>query len=250
METVTWRDLCGPVCIFLDDKWENGKLIKVHKDEVVYTLSGDLDQFIIIKDEAYGIIRPRQVVADLGRGDTYTGTNPLFFGPAGQGLYGKIIVERKDRPGNYRVHFKYRPQKSVKTKNVKLNLGKHKTMSEAEAVCDGKIREWLDNRKKYASQKRKRTTWIRRRTTPTKECNTPKRAFTHNSNRRGKSSGVLDEQNEKEIFSPVANSMVATPMAKHVRKKPQKKKKQPVDVRCVCCLFVCLFVCLIFLFAS
>ena len=116
METVTWRDLRGPVCIFLDNKWENGKLIKVHKDEVVYTLSGDLDQFIITKDESYGIIRPRQVVGDLGKGQTYTESDPLLFGPAGKGLYGKIIVGRKDRPDNYRVHFKYRPQNLSKRK--------------------------------------------------------------------------------------------------------------------------------------
>ena len=141
-------------------------------------LSGDLDQFIITKDESYDIIRPRQVVADLGKGQTYTESDPLFFGPAGKGLYGKIIVGRKDRPDNYRVHFKYRPQKSVKTQNLKLNLDKHKTISKAEAVCDDKIREWLDNRKQHVSQKRKRTTnWIRKRTTndnqkdttPTKE---------------------------------------------------------------------------------
>ena len=117
--------MCEAVCIFLDDKWQNGKLIEVQKDHVVYSLSGDPEQYIMTKDEAYSIIRSRKIVTSTGKGEAYTGSNPLIFGPAGVGLYGKRITERKDRPGIYRVHVKYKPQKSAKVLNLKINLGKH-----------------------------------------------------------------------------------------------------------------------------
>ena len=81
MSSFTWRDFIGPVCIFVDGRWQNGKVVEIRADEVVYKLSGDPDSFIITKDEAHSIIRKRGTVALVGKGKQYTGRNPLVFGP-------------------------------------------------------------------------------------------------------------------------------------------------------------------------
>ena len=104
----------------------------------------------------------------------------------------------------------------------------------AASVCDEKIREWLLNRNKFQSQKRKRGVWIKklnaRRTdlqrTPT--ANTPKRS-TNAPRRITRSAGVVDDN--ADVFSPVAKSMFKTPVVKHVKKNVRKqidtgKKKQ------------------------
>ena len=125
MSSFTWRDFIGPVCIFVDGRWQNGKVVEIRADEVVYKLSGDPDSFIITKDEAHSIIRKRGTVASVGKGKQYTGRNPLVFGPKGCNIYGRRIVERRDRPGTFRVHVKYQTKKYQKVREVKINLGKH-----------------------------------------------------------------------------------------------------------------------------
>ena len=94
---------------------------------MVYKLSGDPDSYIISKDEAHSIIHKRGTVASVGKGEQYTGNNPLVFGPKGCNIYGKRIVEveRKDRPDTFRVHVKYQTRKHHKVRNIKINLGKH-----------------------------------------------------------------------------------------------------------------------------
>ena len=121
----TWRDFVGPVCVFVDGSWQNGKVVKILNNDVVYKLSGDPESYIISKDEAHLIIRKRGTVASFGKGEQYTGSNPLVFGPKGCNIYGKRIVERKDRPGTFRVHVKYQTRKHHKVRNIKINLGKH-----------------------------------------------------------------------------------------------------------------------------
>ena len=121
----TWRDFIGPVCVFVDGRWQNGKVVEIRNNDVVYKLSGDPDSYIISKDEAHSIIRKRGTVASIGKGEQYTGSNPLVFGPKGCNIYGKRIVERKDRPGTFRVHVKYQTQKHRKVQNIKINLGTH-----------------------------------------------------------------------------------------------------------------------------
>ena len=59
----------------------------------------------------------------------YTGSNPLVFGPDGASIYGKKIIERKDRPNVYRVEIKYKPLQYGKVTNHKTNLGKHVSFS-------------------------------------------------------------------------------------------------------------------------
>ena len=129
--SLTWRDFVGPVCIFVDERWQNGKVVEIHDKHVVYKLSGDPESYIISKDEAHSIIRKRGTVASVGKGQTYTGSNPLIFGPTGCNIYGRKIVERKDRPGNFRVHVKYQSKKHEKVRNIKINLGKH-----VDSFCD------------------------------------------------------------------------------------------------------------------
>lgn len=121
----TWADLVGPICIFLDNKWCNGKLVEVRENHIVYSLSGSQDKFIVQKDQAYKIIRTRKVVQSTGKGEKYNGKNPLIFGPDGACIYGKKIRERKDRPGVYRLEIKFKPTKTGKVQNKKINLGKH-----------------------------------------------------------------------------------------------------------------------------
>ena len=124
MSSFTWRDIVGPVCVFIDGRWKNGKVVEIRTNEVVYKLSGDPDTFIISKDEVNSIIRKRGTVASVGKGDQYTGSNPLIFGPKGYNIYGMQIVKRKDRPGGvYRVHFNYRTRKHHKVREIKLKLG-------------------------------------------------------------------------------------------------------------------------------
>ena len=123
--SLTWRDLIGPVSAFVNGRWQNGKVVDIRTNDVVYKLSGDPDSFIISKDEAHSIIRKRITVTSVGKGETYTGSNPLVFGPKGRNIYGKRIVERKDRPGTFRVHVKYQTRKHHKVRNIKINLGKH-----------------------------------------------------------------------------------------------------------------------------
>ena len=122
----TWRDLVGPVCIFLDDKWQNGNLDEIYKDHVVFSVSGDPDQFIMSKDEAYSCIRSRKVVTASTKQQKYNGKNAIHvFGPLGVNVYGRNIVKRKDRPNVYRVEIKYKPQKYSKVQNIRIPLGKH-----------------------------------------------------------------------------------------------------------------------------
>ena len=125
MSSFTWRDFIGPVCIFVDGRWQNGKVVEIRSHEVLYKLSGDPDSYIISKDEAHSIIRKRGKVALVGKGEKYTGKNPLVFGPKGCNIYGRRIVERKDRPGTFRVHVNYQTRKHHKVRNIKINLGKH-----------------------------------------------------------------------------------------------------------------------------
>ena len=121
----TWRDFLGAVCVFVDGRWQNGKVVEIRTNDVVFKLSGDPDSYIIPKDEAHSIIRKRGSVVSVGKGKEYTGSNPLIFGPKGCNIYGRKIVERKDRPGEFRVHVKYQTKKSHKVRNIKINLGSH-----------------------------------------------------------------------------------------------------------------------------
>ena len=124
--TTTWADLVGPMCIFLDDKWCDGKLIEVKENHVLYSLAeSPMEEFILQKDQAYKLIRTRKVVKAMGKGEKYNGNNPLIFGPDGSCIYGKKVKERKDRPGVYRLEIKFKPTNTAKVKNIKINLGKH-----------------------------------------------------------------------------------------------------------------------------
>ena len=81
------------------------------------------------------------------------------------------------------------------------------------------------NRNKFASQKRKRGSWIKKlnaRKNHTPTANTPKRA-TNAPRRTTRSSGVVDDSN---IFSPVAKSMFKTPVAKQKHVKRNVRKQQ------------------------
>ena len=131
----TWRDFVGPVCVFVDGRWQNGKVVKIWSNEIVYKLSGDPDSYIISKDEAHSIIRKRGTVISVGKGDQYTGSNPLVFGPKGCNIYGKRIIERKDRPGTFRVHVKYQTRKHHHVRDIKINLGKHVRFLAYFAFC-------------------------------------------------------------------------------------------------------------------
>ena len=106
-------------------------------------------------------------------------------------------------------------------------------LSSADAICDSKIREWLANRKKHAASKRKRTSsWISKlNNTQSKTnkskctcCNTPKRI----TRSKARSRHVIDET--AYANSPVAPSMVTTPVVKHVIKKRKQPKKQQQKV--------------------
>ena len=81
--SLTWSDFIGPVCIFVDERWENGKVVEIRSSHVVYKLSGDPDSYIITKDQAHSIIRKRGTVTSVAKGQQYTGVNPLVFGPTG-----------------------------------------------------------------------------------------------------------------------------------------------------------------------
>ena len=105
----TWLDLCGLVSVYLDGEWKKGILLEVRENDVVYSLSGDPEKYIMSKDEARSIVRDWKIVTYTGTGTAYTGTNPLVFGPDGASIYGKKIIERKDRPNVYRVEIKYKP---------------------------------------------------------------------------------------------------------------------------------------------
>ena len=125
----TWLDLCGPVSVYLDGEWKKGILLEVRENDVVYSLSGDPEKYIMSKDEARSIVRDRKIVTYTGAGTAYTGSNPLVFGPDGASIYGKKIIERKDRPNVYRVEIKYKPLQYGKVTNHKINLGKHVSFS-------------------------------------------------------------------------------------------------------------------------
>ena len=233
----TWSNLLGPVCIFLNREWKNGQLVEVKKDHVVYSISGDSTQYIITKDEAYHIIRKRNNVTTADKTGKYTGKNPMVFGPDGKNLYGKKVVERKDRPGVYRVEIKYRPQKYAKVQNIRINLGRHASLETASSVADEHINNWLINRTKHASSKRKRskrtTKLSTRKLTPTK-CNTPKRVTTTATRRTRRTAAAITTP-DKKVFSPLAPTMLRTPVVKAVHKKEKKKtqtknKKKEPDV--------------------
>ena len=167
--SLTWRDLIGPVSVFINGHWQNGKVVEIRTNAVMYKLSGDRDSFIISKDGAHSIIRKRITVASVGKDKTYTGSNPFVFGPKGCNIYRKRIVERKDRPGTFRAY-------SCELSNAKaLQSSKHQNKpwdsctfscficcvcvffffhillphlmqesgSAASFVCDAKIRECL-----------------------------------------------------------------------------------------------------------
>ena len=264
----TWADLVGPMCIYLDEKWHNGELLDVRETDVVYSISGSPDQFIVSKDEAHKLIRPRNIVKTTGTGQKYNGKNPLIFGPDGSCLYGRKITERTDRPGTYRVEIKFKPQKSAKVQNRRINLGKHVSLhvaccvicllsasyeltvpcvceqpdyESADAVCDTHIKQWLASRKKHATVKRKRNLPKQKhkhyaRVPDKATCNTPKRST---RSTRGHSEIAKDVA----VFSPVAPSMTTTPIVKHALKaknmKAKPRKKSNTVRRCV---FVYLFI--------
>ena len=104
----------------------------------------------------------------------------------------------------------------------------------ASRVCDAKIREWLSNRMKFLSQKRKRGgPWIKKlnarkqHNTPT--ANTPKRS-TNAPRRTTRSSGVIVDT---DVFSPLAKSMFKTPVAKqkHVKKNVRKQQTKKENTK-------------------
>ena len=64
-------------------------------------------------------------MSSVGKDNTCTGNNPLVFGPEGCNIYNRRIVERKDRPGTFRIHEKYQTQNHHKVRNIKINLGTH-----------------------------------------------------------------------------------------------------------------------------
>lgn len=222
----TWSHLLGPVCIFLDREWKDGQLVEIKTDHVVYSISDDSTQYIITKDEAYNIIRKRIDLTKADKSGAYTGKNPMVFGPAGKNLYGKKVYERKDRPGCYRVEIKYRSQKYAKVRNIKISLGKHTSFESAASVADEHIYDWLMERTKHASTKRKRAKWITkmgaRKLTPTK-CNTPKR-ITTTATRRTRRTAAAVTTPDKKVFSPLAPTMLRTPVVKVVQKKKKKNK--------------------------
>ena len=278
----TWGDLLGPMCIFLDDQWCDGNLIEVRENHVLYSLSEDpSEQYILQKDEAYKLIRSRKVVKSNGKGQKYNGSNPLIFGPDGACIYGKKIRERKDRAGFYRLEIKFKPTQSAKVKTIKINLGKHvrlcllyffsicfyfqpccclhlthlfigclvalqATLESADAICDAKIRQWLHDRKKHADPKRKRSRNNQKKkvlNVATVEGNTPKRHT--RSTRHAK----RDLEEERKVFSPIAGSMVSTPVVQRVKhkkvKKQKNKKKNPIMVCSTVSLLPALPVCFI-----
>ena len=65
----TWREFVGPVCVFVDGRWQNGKVVEIRSNDVVYKLSGDPDSYIISKDEDHSIIHKRDTVTSVGKGD-------------------------------------------------------------------------------------------------------------------------------------------------------------------------------------
>lgn len=123
--TSTWMELVGKVSIFLDGKWNDAILHEIRPEHVVYSLCKDNDKFVMAKDEAYSIIRPRNIVSATSAGKEYNGKNPLIFGPAGTRLYGKKITARKDRPNVYRVEVTYQTQQYAKPTKYYINLGRH-----------------------------------------------------------------------------------------------------------------------------
>ena len=106
-------------------------------------------------------------------------------------------------------------------------------MHSAEQVCDGKIAEWLRNRKKHTAYGRRHNhssppaPWIQKiypKETPasTEASNTPKRST--NSLRRDHSAGPL----EPNVFSPLTPSMIRKPTV-----RVRAKKKESKQVSCV-----------------
>ena len=118
-------------------------------------------------------------------------------------------------------------------------------MQESEAaaslVCVTKIREWLHNRMKFLSQKRKRggprikKLNARKQHTPT--ANTPKRS-TNASRRTTRSSGVIDDS---DVFSPLVKSMFKTPVAKQVKKSVRKQQTKKEKTKQVIAILLAIF---------
>jgi len=101
----------------------------------------------------------------------------------------------------------------------------------ADAICDDKIREWLHERKKHADPKRKRSLTKSKIQKSVVSCegNTPKRHT--RSTRHYKR---VDSELQKQVFSPVATSMLATPVVvqqKNKNRKTKPKKKRNPLVR-------------------
>lgn len=97
-------------------------------------------------------------------------------------------------------------------------LASQDTFKSADSVCDAKIRQWLHDRKKHADPKRKRSRGKKNASVVTLEGNTPKR--------HTRSSRHSKREEQAKMFSPVANSMVVTPVAQHVKQKNRIRVKQ------------------------
>ena len=117
-------------------------------------------------------------------------------------------------------------------------LASQDSLESADSACDAKIRAWLRDRKKHANPKRKRSRRGKKNVpVVTLEGNTPKRHT--RSTRHSK------REEQTKVFSPVASSMVLTPVAQHVKQKEnriklrQKRNKKPIPM-------VTLLVCFLF----
>lgn len=123
------------------------------------------------------------------------------------------------------------------------------TFESADSICDDKIRQWLYDRKKHADPKRKRSRKKQRGkmlNVDTLDGNTPKR-----HTRSTRHSKRVDLEEERKVFSPVASSMVLTPVVQRVkhnnkvkRAKQKQKENNPMMVRKTVCLLPALPVCL------
>jgi len=117
-----------------------------------------------------------------------------------------------------------------------LLLASQDTFESADSVCDAKIRQWLHDRKKHADPKRKRSRGKKNVSVVTLEGNTPKR--------HTRSSRHSKREEQTKFFSPVASSMVVTPVAQHVKQKniirvKQKRNKKTIPmVTLLACFFL------------
>ena len=127
--TTTWLEFYGLVSIYLDGEWNQGILVEVRENDVVYSLSGDPEKYIMSKGEAHSIIRDRKILPYTDTGTAYTGSDPFVFGPDGVSIYGKKITAHIDRANTSRVGIKYKALQYGKVTNHKINLVKHVSFS-------------------------------------------------------------------------------------------------------------------------